>query len=155
MDEPSYCPLQGGTKERKQKDLVWRKEDDSCPACFTVKHFTRGRRRKKKGKKRGKKREKEPNQWTTDKHTAQNRHYRKVVQSFLAFWTQFTDNKHLWKNFREPGLDCDLIIHRRKGGLKNYFQNKPLDDQTDRFKWRVRYKVVWLCQRRQGEQDLG
>lgn len=42
------------------------------------------------------------------------------------------------KNFREPGLDCDLIIHKRKGGLKNYFQNKPLNDgpqsQTDRFK---------------------
>lgn len=55
MDEPSYCPLQGGTKERKQKDLVWRKEDDSCPACFTVKHFTRGRRRKKRGKKGEKK----------------------------------------------------------------------------------------------------
>lgn len=31
-------------------------------------------------------------------------------------------------NFREPTLHCDLIIHRRKGGLKNDFQNGPLND---------------------------
>lgn len=142
LDLQSYCPIQAGG--------TWLgTEEESFPACFTLKYYLRGKKKKRK-------KENKP----VDRHT--NSTKQALWKSCLVilglldiFHRQKTSMKELQRTWVR--LWPYKFIEQRVDS-KNYFQNRPLNDGPTVKQIglnRVRYKVMWLCQRRQGGRNPG